>query len=66
MSKKPKKAKVQPITLELKSVLEEIQNLAKEIVNDYTKNPSQISGSMIQIHSEASILNTDSEKKLKN
>ncbi len=60
-----KKLKAEPKPIEFKSILEEIQNLAKDIVEDYAKNPSQISGSMVQVHSDSPILNIEPDKKSK-
>ena len=38
---------------ELESILKEITNEAKKVVEDYTKNPSEISGSTIEIHEDS-------------
>ena len=35
---------------ELKKALDDIVDEAKNVVEDYTKNPSEISGSVIEIH----------------
>jgi hypothetical protein len=62
---KDKKIKLKPKKIEFKSILEEIQNLAKEMVEDYAKNPSDMSGSMIQIHESSPLLKTKKVKKQK-
>ena len=41
---------------ELEKLLEEITQEAKLVVEDYVKNPSKISGSAVQIHSDSPIL----------
>ena len=35
---------------ELQKIIEEINDEAKSVVEDYVKNPSELSGSTIQIH----------------
>ena len=45
---------------ELQKALDEIMREAKNVVKDYTNNPSEISGSIIQIHEDSPYL---SEKK---
>ena len=35
---------------ELQKIIEEINEEAKNVVEDYVKNPSELSGSTIQIH----------------
>jgi len=48
---------------ELDKLIKEITDEAKKVVNDYAKNPSQISGSIIEIHEDSPYLK---EKKQKN
>ena len=38
---------------ELKRLADEIMNLATEVVQDYEENPSEVSGSTIQIHEDS-------------
>ena len=40
----------------LKKLQDEILNEAKNLVNDYTKNPSDMSGSLVTIHQNSPIL----------
>ena len=47
---------------ELEKLADEVLEEAKLMVNDYTKNPSELSGSMIQVHQDSPFL----EKKEKN
>jgi len=42
---------------ELGKLIKEITQHAKSVVEDYSKNPSEISGSMIQIHENSPFLN---------
>tara|TARA_Y100001963_G_C6687402_1_gene402905 strand:+ start:649 stop:828 length:180 start_codon:yes stop_codon:yes gene_type:complete len=35
---------------EIKKLVDEITNEAKKVVDDYTKNPSNMSGSIIEVH----------------
>ena len=42
---------------EIQKHIEEITKEAKAIVKDYNKNPSDLSGSIIQIHEHSPILN---------
>ena len=44
---------------ELQKYIDEITKEAKALVKDYVKNPSDISGSIIQIHEHSPILNED-------
>ena len=37
----------------LESIIQEITDEAKKVVEDYTKNPSEISGSTIEIHEDS-------------
>tara|TARA_Y100001963_G_C6717308_1_gene417318 strand:+ start:812 stop:1042 length:231 start_codon:yes stop_codon:yes gene_type:complete len=47
---------------ELEKLADEVLEEAKLMVNDYAKNPSELSGSMIQVHQDSPFL----EKKEKN
>ena len=38
---------------ELEELKKEIMEEAKKVVNDYVKNPSEISGSVIRIHQDS-------------
>ena len=51
---------------ELKKIADEITNTAKDLVEDYVKNPSKISGSFIEIHENSPALDTpkDSDEPL--
>ena len=55
---------------ELQKLIDEINKEAKNIVEDYSKNPSQISGSMVQINQNSPYLDEelkgDSWKKVIN
>ena len=44
---------------ELQKIADEITNTAKDLVEDYAKNPSEISGSVVKIHENSPILDTD-------
>ena len=46
---------------ELEKLLRELNTLAKEVFDDYSKNPSELSGSVTQIHENSPVLddNTD-------
>ena len=46
---------------ELKKIADEITNTAKDLVEDYSKNPSEISGSFIEIHENSPALDVDKE-----
>ena len=46
---------------ELQKIADEITNTAKDLVEDYAKNPSEISGSTINIHQNSPALDTDKE-----
>ena len=54
MSKKDKKEYTQNLTdeekKELQKMIDEVTKYAKNVVEDYVKNPSEVSGSIIQIH----------------
>ena len=45
---------------ELQKLINEITAEAKYVVEDYVKNPSKISGSVIQIHSDSPLVNSGS------
>ena len=51
------------LTKEQKELLEQLQkeivNAAKKVVNDYVDNPSDISGSSVNIHQNSPFLDTD-------
>ena len=47
---------------ELQKLIDEINEEAKNIVEDYSKNPSEMSGSIIQIHETSPILNEKKDK----
>ena len=40
----------------LKKLIEEINKEAKNVVEDYVKNPSDMSGSVVQIHEDSPFL----------
>ena len=42
---------------ELKRLADEIMNLATSVVDDYEMNPSEISGSITQVHINSPVLN---------
>ena len=46
---------------ELQSLIDEITFEAKELKSDYEKNKSNISGSVIHIHENSPILDTESD-----
>ena len=48
---------------ELDRIIGEITNQAKLVVEDYAKNPSQDSGSVIEIHENSPLLDEDKNKK---
>ena len=50
----------------LQSLIAEIEQLAKEVVEDYTDNPSEISGSITQVHEASPFLATREERLIKN
>tara|TARA_R100001369_G_C3183610_1_gene142039 strand:+ start:68 stop:244 length:177 start_codon:yes stop_codon:yes gene_type:complete len=43
----------------LKRLTDEMMNLATEVVDDYETNPSEMSGSVTQIHIDSPILDED-------
>ena len=47
-------------TNELKKLLKDLNSLAKEVFDDYNENPSEISGSVVQIHENSPLLNEKS------
>ena len=49
---------------EIEKIIQEITEEAKSVVEDYTKNPSQISGSIVQIHETSPLL--DKKNVVKN
>ena len=46
--------------LELQKLINELSDVAKDVFDDYTKNPSESSGSITQIHQNSPFLD---EKK---
>tara|TARA_R100000084_G_C4649165_1_gene148635 strand:+ start:1586 stop:1831 length:246 start_codon:yes stop_codon:yes gene_type:complete len=44
---------------ELDKLIKEITEEAKLVVEDYAKNPSEVSGSVIQIHEDSPLLRKD-------
>ena len=44
---------------ELKRLADEIMNLATSVVDDYETNPSEMSGSVTQVHMDSPILDED-------
>jgi len=44
---------------ELKRLADEIMNLATSVVDDYEMNPSEISGSITQVHINSPVLNDE-------
>ena len=45
---------------EIQKIIDEINEAAKSVVEDYAKTPSEISGSIIQIHEDSPLLQEDS------
>ena len=43
----------------LKRLTDEMMNLATEVVQDYEENPSEMSGSITQVHIDSPILDED-------
>ena len=41
---------------ELEKLIKEITEQAKSVIEDYSKNPSEISGSVVQIHEDSPFL----------
>ena len=50
---------------ELKRLADEIMNLATEVVDDYEKNPSEMSGSVTEVHMDSPILEDQATKDRK-
>ena len=50
---------------ELDEMLSELNELAKEVFKDYETNPSEMSGSVTQIHENSPFLVTKEERLLK-
>ena len=48
--------------LELQKLIDEINEEAKKVVEDYAKNPSEMSGSYHHIHENSPILATKKER----
>ena len=46
---------------ELEKLKKEILDEAKKVVEDYTKNPSQLSGSLTQVHEDSPALDTEKD-----
>ena len=51
---------------ELHKLMEELSKLASEVVADYKTNPSEISGSVVQVHEKSPYLVTKEERLLTN
>ena len=51
---------------ECQRLINEIMKLSSEVVEDYKKNPSELSGSIIQIHEDSPFLATKEERLLTN
>ena len=49
----------------LKTLVTEIEELAKIVVEDYEKNPSEMSGSVTQVHENSPYLATREERLIK-
>ena len=49
----------------LQSIIAEIEQLAKEVVKDYKKTPSEMSGSITQVHESSPFLATRKERLIK-
>ena len=49
----------------LKTLVSEIEELAKIVVEDYEKNPSEMSGSVTQVHENSPYLATREERLIK-
>ena len=48
---------------ELDKLLKEITDEARKVVEDYAKNPSEMSGSIVQIHSDSPLINSSSKSE---
>ena len=49
----------------LQNIMAEIEQLAKEVVKDYKKTPSEMSGSITQVHESSPFLATREERLIK-
>ena len=49
----------------LKALIAEIEELAKVVVEDYEENPSEMSGSITQVHENSPYLATREERLIK-
>ena len=58
LSKKQKK--------DLEKLIEEMTEEAKLVIDDYKENPSELSGSIIQVHEDSPYLATKEERLLNN
>ena len=50
---------------ELQKLIDELNNVAKDVFKDYETNPSKISGSIIQVHEDSPFLATKEERLIK-
>ena len=50
---------------ECQRLINEITKLSSEVVKDYKKNPSELSGSITQVHEDSPFLATKEERLLK-
>jgi len=50
---------------ELKKLMEELIKEAQLVIEDYKKNPSELSGSITQVHEDSPLLATREERLLK-
>ena len=50
---------------EIEKLIKEITEEAKKVVEDYSKNPSQISGSVVQIHEDSPLLDEKNKQEKK-
>ena len=49
----------------LRTIIEEMEQLAKDVVKDYKDAPSEMSGSITQVHESSPFLATREERLLK-
>jgi len=49
----------------LQTIMAEIEQLAKDVIRDYKKTPSEMSGSITQVHESSPFLATREERLLK-
>ena len=63
--KKASKKQQELMEKELKKLADDILDEAKKVKNDYIKNPSDISGSVVSIHENSPFLDTDENDELK-